>query len=97
MAAVPATAAGVSQMAGAFVFQREGQRLFLDALAVPKISCRLVLQKFGLALAYNAVAVPLAVMGLVTPLIAAIAMSLSSLIVTLNSVRLKLDGGMLGR
>ena len=56
-----------------------------------------MLQKFGLALAYNAVAVPLAVMGLVTRLIAAIAMSLSSLIVTLNSVRLKLGGGMLGR
>ena len=49
----------------------------------------------GLALAYNAVAVPLAVMGLVTRLIAAIAMSLSTLIVTLNSVRLKLGGGML--
>ena len=56
-----------------------------------------VAKKNGLALAYNAVAVTLAVMWLVTPLIAAIAMSSSSLIVTLNSVRLKLDGGMLGR
>ena len=56
-----------------------------------------VAKKNGLALTYNAVAVTLAVMWLVTPLIAAIAMSSPSLIVTLNSVRLKLDGGMLGR
>jgi P-type Cu2+ transporter len=96
VSASPAAAADVSQTAADFVFQGDGLTSLLDAFAVAKMSRRLVLQNFGLALAYNVVAVPLAVVGLVTPLIAAIAMSSSSLIVTLNSMRLKLDGGKAG-
>lgn len=90
VSASPSTAADVSQTAADFVFQGDGLGSLLDAFAVARLSRRLVLQNFGLALAYNTVAVPLAVVGLVTPLIAAIAMSSSSLIVTLNSMRLKL-------
>ena len=48
-------------------------------------------QNFGLALCYNAVAIPLAVMGFATPLVASIAMSSSSVLVTLNALRLRID------
>jgi Cu2+-exporting ATPase len=49
---------------------------------------RRILENFALALAYNAITVPLAFAGLVTPLVAAIVMSTSSLAVCLNALRL---------
>ncbi|MEL7013126.1 MAG: heavy metal translocating P-type ATPase [Pseudomonadota bacterium] len=46
-----------------------------------------ILQNFGLAVAYNCVSVPIAVLGFASPLAAALAMSTSSILVILNSVR----------
>ena len=84
----PGTASDASQQAADAVFI--GAKLMPVALAVKvaRQTMAIVRQNFVLAIGYNALAVPLALFGYVTPLIAAIAMSMSSLIVVANSLRL---------
>ena len=50
---------------------------------------RRIIENLALAIAYNALAIPLAIFGFVNPLLAALAMSGSSLIVTLNALRVR--------
>ena len=84
----PTSAADISQRAADFVFQ--GQRLapVLEVLSTAKRARSMALQNFGIAFCYNIVAVPFAMAGYVTPLIAAIVMSTSSILVTANAARL---------
>ncbi len=84
----PSTAADISQTASDAVFQGEALAPALEVLGVARMQRRMALQNFAIALGYNAVSVPLAMAGHVTPLIAAIAMSTSSIAVTLNALRL---------
>jgi Cu2+-exporting ATPase len=84
----PASAADISQRAADFVFQGERLAPVLEALSTAKRARSLSLQNFGVAFCYNIVAVPFAMAGYVTPLIAAIVMSTSSILVTLNAARL---------
>tara|TARA_R100000005_G_C5003995_1_gene212902 strand:- start:10099 stop:12420 length:2322 start_codon:yes stop_codon:yes gene_type:complete len=85
----PATAADISQTAADFIFQGQQLSAVGEAIFVARASRRLILENFALAFLYNGVAIPLAVLGFVTPLIAAVAMSSSSLAVCLNSLRLR--------
>ncbi len=88
----PATAADVSQTAADAVFQGRELAPVLEILTVARRAERLVLQNFALSAGYNAVTIPLAVMGHVTPLVAAICMSLSSVVVVSNALRLGWQG-----
>jgi len=88
VSASPASAADISQVAADIVFQGDRLDPLVELLTVAEGAGRLVWQNFGMAFAYNAVAIPLAIAGLVTPLIAAVAMSASSIAVTVNSLRL---------
>jgi Cu2+-exporting ATPase len=88
----PATAADVSQTAADAVFQGDRLAPVVEVLDVAKRAGRLVRQNIMLAIGYNILAVPLAMAGLVTPLLAAIAMSSSSLLVIGNALRLSRRG-----
>ena len=89
----PGTASDASQQAADAVFI--GERLMPVALAirVARRTMQIVRQNFAFAIGYNVLAVPLALFGYVTPLIAAIAMSVSSLVVVANSLRLSRSAG----
>jgi Cu2+-exporting ATPase len=85
----PATAADISQTAADAVFQGEALAPVLETMRVAQASQRMSVENFAIAIGYNIVFVPLAVAGHVTPLIAAAAMSLSSIAVTVNALRLR--------
>ena len=84
----PASGTDVTQSAADIVFQSASLAAVSDALALACKADRLMRQNLCLALFYNLAAVPLAIVGYVTPLTAALAMSSSSILVILNALRL---------
>ena len=85
----PASASDVGQTAADAVFLGDGLALVAAAVRAARRTMHIVRQNFAIAIGYNVVAVPLALAGLVTPLVAALAMSGSSVIVVANALRLR--------
>lgn len=79
--------ADAAQLQADFVLTGNSLDGIADAFAVARRAMRIVRQNFGWALAYNAVALPLAAAGWIGPLEAAVGMAASSFIVVLNAMR----------
>jgi Cu2+-exporting ATPase len=83
----PITAVHLSQAAADAVFLGERLAPVSETLVLAAKAKRLMRENLWLAVLYNAVAVPIAIAGLATPLVAAVAMSGSSILVTANALR----------
>jgi Cu2+-exporting ATPase len=85
----PAKALDASRSAADVVVLRDSFADLPMVLRVARATGRLSRQNFAIAAAYNFIAVPVALAGFATPLAAALAMSLSSITVLLNSQRMR--------
>ncbi|WP_338549238.1 heavy metal translocating P-type ATPase [Roseovarius phycicola] len=85
----PATALDAARVASDIVLLGNDLSPVSDACTTAKSATKRIRENFRIATLYNIIAVPLAVAGLATPLIAALAMSASSITVSLNSLRVK--------
>jgi|CXWL01.1.fsa_nt_gi Cu2+-exporting ATPase len=87
--ASPGHAVEASQAAADLVLQGDALMGLVEAIDVAKRAERRAGENLAFSALYNVIAAPLAAAGFLTPLIAAVAMSSSSLIVTLNALRMQ--------
>ena len=87
-AMAPGSALDASQNAADLVFSGSGLAAVPEAVKVARAARRRALENFGFSGLYNLAAAPMAMLGFVNPLVAALAMSGSSLVVTLNALRM---------
>ncbi|MFT3966167.1 MAG: heavy metal translocating P-type ATPase [Sphingobium sp.] len=85
----PASASDVGQTASDILFLGDSLSPVPVTVAAARRAMAVVKQNFALAIGYNVLAVPLALLGHVTPLVAAVSMSTSSILVIANALRLR--------
>jgi Cu2+-exporting ATPase len=87
----PVSAAELTQANADAVFMEQSLLPVAAALRIARRAHRVMVENLWLAVVYNMIAVPVAILGYATPLVAALAMSGSSLLVTLNALRARQD------
>ncbi|WP_456390669.1 heavy metal translocating P-type ATPase [Profundibacter sp.] len=85
----PATALDAARVASDIVLLGNDMSPMADATIIAQKARRRILENFAIAAGYNMIAVPIALLGFATPLMAALAMSASSITVSLNALRLR--------
>ena len=85
----PATALDAARVASDIVLLGNDMSPMADATVIARKATRRIIENFGIAAGYNMIAVPIALLGFATPLVAALAMSVSSITVSLNALRLR--------
>jgi Cu2+-exporting ATPase len=85
----PASALDAARVASDIVLLGGDLSPIADALDTAQSATKRIRENFQIATLYNVIAVPIAVIGLATPLVAALAMSSSSITVSLNALRLR--------
>jgi len=85
----PASALDAARVASDIVLLGGDLTPIADALDTAQSATKRIRENFQIATLYNVIAVPIAVIGLATPLVAALAMSTSSITVSLNALRLR--------
>ena len=84
------TSADISMEVSDIVLLNSSLTSLKDAFTISKRTYKFIKQNLGISLLYNLITIPFAMFGYVIPLVAALSMSLSSLIVVLNSLRIKM-------
>ncbi|UWQ13699.1 cadmium-translocating P-type ATPase [Aliiroseovarius sp. M344] len=85
----PASALEAARVVSDIVLLGKSMEPLAGAIDMSKAATRRIKENFAIAAGYNAIAIPIALIGLATPLAAALAMSTSSVTVSLNALRLK--------
>ncbi len=85
----PATALEAARVVSDIVLLGRSLAPIAGAVTLSRSATRRIKENFGIAAAYNAIAIPIALLGMATPLAAALAMSASSITVSLNALRLR--------
>jgi Cu2+-exporting ATPase len=89
VSAAPASALDAARVASDIVLMGGDLSALPACLRTARVARHRIKENFALAAGYNAIAVPIALAGFCTPFAAALAMSASSITVSLNALRLR--------